>query len=95
METATFANRTFAALIYFVKKAIFSTMFTVSECDLISNTLTSHDSAPIRGRPTLKDAERFRTGYYPRIKKYLRVRKNLHKQLPKIHKKLPKILYKK
>jgi hypothetical protein len=37
-------------------------MFTVSECDLISNTLTSHDSAPIRGRPTLKDAERFRTG---------------------------------
>jgi hypothetical protein len=25
-------------------------------------TLTSHDSAPIRGRPTLKDAERFRTG---------------------------------
>ena len=37
-------------------------MFTVSECDLISDTLTSHDSAPIRGRPTLKDAERFRTG---------------------------------
>ena len=37
-------------------------MFTVSECDLISKTLTSHDSAPIRGRPTLKDAERFRTG---------------------------------
>ena len=37
-------------------------MFTVSECDLISNTLTSHDSASIRGRPTLKDAERFRTG---------------------------------
>ena len=68
METATFANRTFrsvvytfgcAALIYFGKKAIFSTMFTVSECDLISNTITSHDSAPIRGRPTLKDAERF------------------------------------
>ena len=37
-------------------------MFTVSECDLISNTLISHDSAPILGRPTLKDAERFRTG---------------------------------
>ena len=37
-------------------------MFTVSECDLISNTLTSHDSAPIRGRPTLKNVERFRTG---------------------------------
>ena len=37
-------------------------MFTVSECDLISNTLTSHESAPIRGRPTQKDAERFRTG---------------------------------
>jgi hypothetical protein len=37
-------------------------MFTVSECDLISNTLTSHEPAPIRGRPTLKDAERFRTG---------------------------------
>ncbi len=34
-------------------------MFTVRECDLISNTVTSHDSAPIRGRPTLKDAERF------------------------------------
>ncbi len=37
-------------------------MFTVSKCDLFLNTLTSHDSAHIRGRPTLKDAERFRTG---------------------------------
>jgi hypothetical protein len=37
-------------------------MFAVSECDLVSNTLTSHDSAPIRGRPTLKDAEQFTTG---------------------------------
>ena len=36
-------------------------MFTVSEFDLISNTLTSHDSASIRGRLTLKDGERFRT----------------------------------
>ncbi len=35
-------------------------MITVSTYDL--NTLTSHDSAPIRGRPTLKDAEQFRTG---------------------------------
>ena len=37
-------------------------MFTVSKCDLFLSTLTSHDSAHIRGRPTLKDAERFRTG---------------------------------
>ena len=39
-------------------------MFTVSSDDLISEMLTliSHDSAHIRGRPTLKDSERFRTG---------------------------------
>ena len=37
-------------------------MFTASKCDLFLNTLTSHNSAHIRGRPTLKDAERFRTG---------------------------------
>ena len=55
-------HRVFVAVLYYGKKAIFSTILTVSECDLISNTLTSHDSAPIRGRPTLKDAERFRTG---------------------------------
>jgi hypothetical protein len=48
-----------SAALYFEKKAIFS---TIRECDLISNTLTSHVSPPIRGRPTLKDAERFRTG---------------------------------
>ena len=36
------------------------TMITVSKCDL--NTLTSHDSALVRGRPTLKGAEQFRTG---------------------------------
>ena len=37
-------------------------MFTVSKCNLKSEMLISHDSAPIRGRPTLKDAEQFRTG---------------------------------
>jgi hypothetical protein len=55
-----FANRKLrlAALLYiFWEESVFSMMFTVSECDLISNTLTSHDSAHIRGRPTLKDAE--------------------------------------
>jgi hypothetical protein len=61
METVTSqiaSLYSYVCLLYsFGKKAIFSTMFTVSECDLISNTLTSHDSAPIRARPTLKDAE--------------------------------------
>ena len=63
-------------------------MLTVSECDLISITLNSHDSAPIRGRPTLKDAEQFRTasiiheskntfGYQKTCQKYCQ-------QLPKL-----------
>ena len=37
-------------------------MFTVSKCSLKSEMLISNDSAPIRGRRTLKDAEQFRTG---------------------------------
>jgi hypothetical protein len=73
------------AALYFEKKAIFlffSTMFTVSECDLISNTLTSYDSAPICGRPTLKDAEPF---YCPRSKnKFQRLPKMSPKKLPKM-----------
>ena len=34
----------------------------VGESDLISETFTLYDSTQIRGRPTLNDAERFRTG---------------------------------
>ena len=33
-----------------------------TECILSSDTLISHECAHIRDRPTLKDAERFRTG---------------------------------
>ena len=33
-------------------------MFTVSKCNLKSETLISHDSAPIRGRPTLKGTQK-------------------------------------
>ena len=92
METATFANRKFNTLQYILRKkrsfgSFQRSMFTVSECDLISNTLISHNSAPIRGRPTLKDAERFGTGSI--------IHESKTKQLPKIHKNLPKILYKK
>jgi hypothetical protein len=76
---ATSWHRVFVAVLYFGKKAIFSTMFTVSECDLISNTLTSHDSAPIRGRPTLKDAERFRLSIIHESKRTFRYVKTCYK----------------
>jgi hypothetical protein len=88
-------HRVFVAVLYFGKKSIFSTMFTVSECDLISNTLTSHDSAPIRGRPTLKDAERFRTGSIIHEWKntfgYEKTCQKYCQQLPKYCQQLPKL----
>ena len=81
-------------------------MFTVSECDLISNTLTSHDSAPIRGRPTLKDAEQFRTGSiiheskntFGYVKTCINIAKNTQKVakniIQKVNKNVTKVLLK-
>ena len=52
----------FAAVLHLdISKKEFSTMFMVGESDLISETFTLYDSTQIRGRPTLNDAERFRS----------------------------------
>ena len=70
-----------------------------TECILSSDTLISHECAHIRDRPTLKDAERFRTGsMIHEIYKYTfgyKKSKYTFGYLPKtLPKTLPKVLHK-